>query len=108
MRGGTSPVQNKLSNLMSHAGLAHASKPCVPLSPTRLKRLEGAIAISPEQRRALREVFIFYCGWAEKSNYLYMSSSQFLRFCKDTYLMVGDMDATGLALIFEKVRCCQR
>ncbi len=56
------------------------------------------------QRVALREVFIFYCGWAERHNYTYMSSSQFLRFCKDTLIMAGDLDATTLSLLFDKVK----
>jgi hypothetical protein len=48
-------------------------------------------------------VFIFYCSWAEKHNYLYMSRSQFLRCCRDTMLMGGDLDVVALSLLFDKV-----
>ena len=52
----------------------------------------------------LRDIFMFYCSWGEKSNYLTMSRSQFLRFARDCLLMGGEgLDATSLSLIFDRV-----
>lgn len=48
-------------------------------------------------------MFIFYCSWSEKHNYLFMSRTQFLRMCRDTLLMGPRLDAVSLNLLFEKV-----
>jgi hypothetical protein len=56
------------------------------------------------QKTNLRNVFIFYCSWAEKNNYLYMSRTQFLRMCRDTGIMGPHLDAVALNIMFQKVR----
>jgi len=59
---------------------------------------------SLSQRQCLREIFIYYCQWSDKHNYMYMSRTQFLKMCRDTLLMGAQMDAAALNLLFEKVR----
>jgi hypothetical protein len=65
--------------------------------------MHSSLASSTPQRQQLRDVFIFYCQWSEKHNYMYMSRTQFLRMCRDTMLMGPQMDAVALNLLFEKV-----
>ncbi|KAL6754776.1 hypothetical protein V8C86DRAFT_287401 [Haematococcus lacustris] len=92
---------SKLSNIMSHAALSHADKPRAHIPAVQAWRQDSGVVVPPEQH-ALREVFMFYTSWAEKHNFLYLSRSQFLRFCRDTLIMRGELDSVSLSLVYDK------
>lgn len=96
-------VQGNLSNLMGNAAMAHATKTRSSLSSSRSTLNRTSIAIPMRQKLALRDVFMFYCRWLDKTNYIYMSRTQFLRMCRDACLMGPSLDAVALTLLFEKV-----
>ncbi|KAL6754782.1 hypothetical protein V8C86DRAFT_287978 [Haematococcus lacustris] len=87
---------------MSHAALSHADKPRAHIPAVQAWRQDSGVVVPPEQQHALREVFMFYTSWAEKHNFLYLSRSQFLRFCRDTLIMRGELDSVSLSLVYDK------
>lgn len=56
------------------------------------------------QKQQLREVFIKYCGWGDKQNFMFISRSQFIRFARDMGMCNEEIDALGLSGLFDKVR----
>eukprot|EP00195_Chlamydomonas_chlamydogama_P009027 CAMPEP_0202905200 /NCGR_PEP_ID=MMETSP1392-20130828/33035_1 /ASSEMBLY_ACC=CAM_ASM_000868 /TAXON_ID=225041 /ORGANISM="Chlamydomonas chlamydogama, Strain SAG 11-48b" /LENGTH=589 /DNA_ID=CAMNT_0049593179 /DNA_START=145 /DNA_END=1912 /DNA_ORIENTATION=+ len=94
---------NKLSNLMSHAAMAHPNKARTSLSASlRGQRPDQLVHLSRAQRAQLREVFMYYCAWADKGNYTRISRTQFLRCCRDAGLQGHEVDSVQLNLLYER------
>ncbi|GAX80142.1 hypothetical protein CEUSTIGMA_g7580.t1 [Chlamydomonas eustigma] len=94
---------SNLSNLQSYAALAHPSIARASLPSQRSWHNSVPVNISAEQKQELRDTYVYYCGWSERQNYLYMSRTQFLRFCRDTRLMGDTFNVVELSILFEKV-----
>jgi hypothetical protein len=58
------------------------------------------------QKQQLREVFIKYCAWGDKQNFMFISRAQFIRFVRDMNMCNEDIDALGLSGLFDKVCRC--
>ncbi|KAG2445692.1 hypothetical protein HXX76_000300 [Chlamydomonas incerta] len=99
--GGVQTVDwSKLSVALNSA----QPKPKPPILPSsRTWRTDLAVEMKPEIKQQLREVFIKYCGWGDKQNFMFISRSQFIRFARDMGMCNEEIDALGLSGLFDKI-----
>ncbi|KAG2451344.1 hypothetical protein HYH02_003948 [Chlamydomonas schloesseri] len=99
--GGVQTVDwSKLSIALNSA----QPKPKPPILPSsRTWRTDLAVEMKPEIKQQLREVFIKYCGWGDKQNFMFISRSQFIRFARDMGMCNEEIDALGLSGLFDKI-----
>ncbi|GFR43587.1 hypothetical protein Agub_g4684 [Astrephomene gubernaculifera] len=99
--GGVQTVDwSKLSAALS-AATPKIKPPILPSS--RTWRTDLAVEMKPEIKQQLREVFIRYCGWGDKQNFMFISRSQFIRFVRDMGMWNDEIDALGLSGLFDKI-----
>ncbi|KAF5826103.1 hypothetical protein DUNSADRAFT_4847, partial [Dunaliella salina] len=92
-------LQVKLLEIMTHGG----PNKWIAKPPTFRVDMDSSVNIPPDQRAALREVFIYYCSWVEKCTFLHMTRAQFLRFARDTLLINMDVPAVAMENLFAQV-----
>lgn len=56
------------------------------------------------QKQRLRTIFLRYCAWCARTNFMFMDRSQWLRCARDAGLAAGHVDTTQLSLLYDKVR----
>jgi len=97
--GNKLPDLVKLLEIMTHGG----PNKWIAKPPTFRIDMDSSVSIPPDQRAALREVFIYYCSWVEKCTFLHMTRAQFLRFARDTLLINMDVPALAMENLFAQV-----
>ncbi|EFJ51076.1 hypothetical protein VOLCADRAFT_103712 [Volvox carteri f. nagariensis] len=99
--GGAQSIDwTKLSTALGAA----TNKPKPPILPSsRTWRTDLAVEMKPEIKQQLREVFIRYCGWGDKQNFMFISRAQFIRFVRDMGMCNDEIDALGLSGLFDKI-----
>ncbi|GIL47509.1 hypothetical protein Vafri_4310 [Volvox africanus] len=99
--GGAQSIDwTKLSTALG-AAVSKQKPPILPSS--RTWRTDLAVEMKPEIKQHLREVFIRYCGWGDKQNFMFISRAQFIRFVRDMGMCNEEIDALGLSGLFDKI-----
>eukprot|EP00955_Chlamydomonas_euryale_P001335 15759-Chlamydomonas_euryale.AAC.3 len=98
-------AQSRLSNLWSHAALAHPSKPSATLASTRWRPGNFPVCVPPEAKLRLRDAYVAYCCAGGSQQYAFMSRTQWLSMCRAAALDQGRLKSSELGLFFDRARC---
>ncbi|KAG1659227.1 hypothetical protein FOA52_008996 [Chlamydomonas sp. UWO 241] len=96
---------SRLSNLWSHAALAHPAKPSSVLTCARWRPADFPVDVHASLKLALRSAFMVYAETLGSHDFLFMGRAQWLSMCRThTRLSGGVLAESEASLVFDAAR----